>query len=153
MPRNNNTTSKADAKVLTTCLEVSTDKFLEELMLHLSRNRVVASTSRATNITREGIYKALKKGARPGFSTIKNILEANGFKLTIEPMPKTVIINMPVCDNFNAREKTLELFILRCKAYELDFRVGCQGVRFTGTDEEIALGETLMKEFEIYGKQ
>lgn len=134
-------------------LNQSTDEFFKELLLTMSRNRLITKTSRDAGLTREGIYKALKPGARPGFSTIKKILESNGYRLTIEPLPKTVVIKMPVCSCLNERQKTIELFVLRCKAYELDFHVGSQGVRFVGTDEQIALGETLMKEFEIYGKQ
>lgn len=69
-------------------LELSVDQFLQAFLLELTRGRRVTETARETGLSREGIYKSLKAGGNPSFRTVKELLEANGFRLKIDVIPE-----------------------------------------------------------------
>jgi probable addiction module antidote protein len=46
----------------------------------------MSQLSRATGISREGLYKALSPEGNPTFSTVTKVAKVLGFKLTVEPI-------------------------------------------------------------------
>ena len=50
----------------------------------VARARGMVQLSKATGITREGLYKALSKDGNPSFTTVLKVVRALGLKLTLE---------------------------------------------------------------------
>jgi probable addiction module antidote protein len=73
---------------LEACLEEAGDD--PTLVVHalgvIARAKNMSQLSRATGISREGLYKALSPEGNPTFSTVAKVAKALGFKLTVEPM-------------------------------------------------------------------
>jgi probable addiction module antidote protein len=51
----------------------------------VARARNMAQLSRATGLTREGLYKALSPDGNPSFATITKVAKALGFQVTFRP--------------------------------------------------------------------
>ena len=64
---------------LEACLEEASDN--PALIVH-----ALGVLSRATDMSREGLHKALSPEGNPTFSTVAKVAKALGFKLTVEPM-------------------------------------------------------------------
>ena len=73
---------------LEACLEEASDN--PALIVHalgvIARAKNMSQLSRATGMSREGLYKALSPEGNPTFSTVAKVAKALGFKLTVEPM-------------------------------------------------------------------
>ncbi len=73
---------------LEACLEEAGDN--PSLIVHalgvIARAKNMSQLSRATGISREGLYKALSPEGNPTFSTVAKVAKALGFKLTVEPL-------------------------------------------------------------------
>jgi probable addiction module antidote protein len=71
---------------LEVCLEEADDD--PSLIVHalsvIARAKNMSQLSRATGISREGLYKALSLEGNPTFSTVAKVAKALGFKLTVE---------------------------------------------------------------------
>ena len=52
----------------------------------IARAKNMSQLSRATGMSREGLYKALSPEGNPTFSTVAKVAKALGFRLTVEPM-------------------------------------------------------------------
>ena len=52
----------------------------------VARARNMAQLSRATGLTREGLYKALSPDGNPSFATITKVAKALGFNVTFRPI-------------------------------------------------------------------
>lgn len=52
----------------------------------IARARGMTEMARATGLTREALYKALRPGASPRFDTIRRVCRAAGVRLVAEPM-------------------------------------------------------------------
>ena len=73
---------------LEACLEEASDN--PALIVHalgvIARAKNMSQLSRATGMSREGLYKALSPEGNPTFSTVAKVAKALGFKLTVEPI-------------------------------------------------------------------
>jgi probable addiction module antidote protein len=73
---------------LEACLEEADDD--PTLIVHalgvIARAKNMSQLSRATGISREGLYKALSPEGNPTFSTVAKVAKALGFKLTVQSM-------------------------------------------------------------------
>ena len=73
---------------LEACLEEASDN--PALIVHalgvIARAKNMSQLSRATGMSREGLYKALSPEGNPTFSTVAKVAKALGFRLTVEPM-------------------------------------------------------------------
>ena len=52
----------------------------------IARARGMTEMARATGLTREALYKALRPGACPRFDTIRRVCRAAGVRLVAEPL-------------------------------------------------------------------
>ena len=50
-----------------------------------ARARGMTEISKASGITREALYRALRAGAQPRFDTVAKVCAALGLKLTVQP--------------------------------------------------------------------
>ena len=65
---------------------VSEENNAEELLKAIqtvARARGMSKTAKEAGITREGLYKALGENGNPTFTTVMNILNAIGYKISI----------------------------------------------------------------------
>jgi len=76
---------------LLVCLEDAPDdaEFIAHAVGVVARSRNMSQLARDTGLTREGLYKALSESGNPSFSTIWKVLNALGYRLTIEPISAT----------------------------------------------------------------
>ncbi len=51
----------------------------------VARAQNMAKLARDTGLTREGLYKALKPGGNPAFSTVAKVARALGYEMTFKP--------------------------------------------------------------------
>lgn len=51
----------------------------------ISRAKGMSEVAKSANLGRESLYKSLKKGANPRFTTVLKVLNALGVQLTISP--------------------------------------------------------------------
>lgn len=52
----------------------------------IARARGMTEVARASGLTREALYKALRPGAHPRFDTISRVCAALGVQLTVRPL-------------------------------------------------------------------
>ena len=68
-------------------LEYNSTEGTSEDLLHaihtVARARGMSKTAKEAGITREGLYKALGENGNPTFTTVMNILNAIGYKISI----------------------------------------------------------------------
>lgn len=71
---------------LQACLEeAGTDaKFIASALGNIASVRGMASLSKETGLTREGLYKSLSGNVSPNFDTVLKVLHALGFELQIK---------------------------------------------------------------------
>lgn len=56
-------------------------------MRDVARARGMAQLAKGAGVGREGLYKALKPGAKPRYETVVKLLHALGVKLSARPLP------------------------------------------------------------------
>jgi probable addiction module antidote protein len=72
------------AVYLNLVLEDGDPALLATALGDIARARGMTDISRASGITREALYKALRPNARPRFDTISKVCKALGVKLHVE---------------------------------------------------------------------
>lgn len=75
---------QAMAEYLTAVLEENDPSLLAAALGDIARARGMSEIARASGITREALYKALRPDARPRFDTISRVCTALGVKLVAQ---------------------------------------------------------------------
>lgn len=81
---------KTDADIasyLAMVLEENSSGELSHALGVIARARGMTEVARASGLTREALYKALRPGSHPRFDTIARVCAALGVQLTVRPMP------------------------------------------------------------------
>lgn len=73
----------AIAEYLAAILEENDAPLLAAALGDVARARGMAEIARASGLTREALYKALRPDAQPRFDTVARVCKAMGLKLTI----------------------------------------------------------------------
>jgi probable addiction module antidote protein len=76
---------KAIAEYITVVLEENDPAALADALGTVARARGMAEVAKASGITREALYKALRPGSQPRFETIQRVCTALGVRLTAVP--------------------------------------------------------------------
>jgi len=74
------------ANYLTAVLEENDSDELSHALGVIARARGMTEVARASGITREALYKALRAGSHPRFDTIARVCAALGVQLTARPL-------------------------------------------------------------------
>jgi len=77
---------QAIAEYLTVVLEENDPAALADALGTITRARGMSEIARASGITREALYKALRPDAQPRFETISRVCAALGVKLVAQAM-------------------------------------------------------------------
>lgn len=77
---------QAIAEYLTVVLEENDPAALAQALGAVARARGMTEISKASGITRESLYKALRPGAQPRFDTIAKVMSALGVRLVAQPV-------------------------------------------------------------------
>lgn len=77
---------QAIAEYLTVVLEEEDPAALADALGTIARARGMSDIARASGITREALYKALRPNASPRFETISRVCAALGVRLVAQPM-------------------------------------------------------------------
>lgn len=77
---------QAIAEYLTVVLEEEDPAALADALGTIARARGMSDIARASGITREALYKALRPNASPRFETISRVCAALGIQLVAQPM-------------------------------------------------------------------
>ena len=75
------------AVYLTGILEANNAALLASALGDIARARGMAEIAKATGITREALYKALRPGSAPRFDTINRVCAALGVRLVAQAVP------------------------------------------------------------------
>ena len=76
---------QAMAEYLTLVLEENDPALLTAALGDIARARGMTEISKASGITREALYKALRPNAQPRFDTVSRVCTALGIKLVAQP--------------------------------------------------------------------
>jgi probable addiction module antidote protein len=76
---------QAIAEYLTVILEDNDSSLLAAAVGDIARARGMSEIAKASGITREALYKALRPNAQPRFDTISRVCTALGVKLVAQP--------------------------------------------------------------------
>ena len=76
---------KAIAAYLTDILAANDGALLAAALGDIARARGMTEIAKASGLTREALYKALRLGAKPRYDTIVKVCEALGVRLVAEP--------------------------------------------------------------------
>ena len=76
---------EAMAEYLTAIIEENNPALLAAALGDIARARGMTEIARASVITREALYKALKPDAQPRFDTIARVCTALGLKISVAP--------------------------------------------------------------------
>ena len=77
---------KAVAAYLTDILEANDPALLAAALGDIARARGMSEIAKASGITREALYKALRPDAQPRFDTISRVCAALGVRLVVQPV-------------------------------------------------------------------
>ncbi len=77
---------QAIAEYLTIVIEENNPSELAHALGVVARARGMSEVAKASGITREALYKALRPDAQPRFDTINRVCAALGVKLVAQPM-------------------------------------------------------------------
>ena len=77
---------QAIAEYLTVIIEDGDSALLAAALGDIARARGMADIAKASGLTREALYKALRPNAHPRFDTIAKVCKALGVKLQVEPI-------------------------------------------------------------------
>jgi probable addiction module antidote protein len=81
----------AIAEYLTVVLEENDPAALAQALGAVARARGMTEISKASGITREALYKALRPGAQPRFDTIARVMSALGVRLVAQPVQASAV--------------------------------------------------------------
>ena len=76
---------KAVAEYLTAVIDQNDPALLAVALGDIARARGMSEIAGAAGLTREALYKALRRGAQPRFDTISRVCTALGVGLVVEP--------------------------------------------------------------------
>lgn len=74
------------AAYLTVVLEENDPALLAAALGDIARARGMTEIAKASGITREALYKALRPGAQPRLDTVSRVCAALGVKLVVQPV-------------------------------------------------------------------
>lgn len=77
---------QAIAEYLTVVLDENDPAALADALGTIARARGMTDVARASGLTREALYKALRPNAQPRFETIARVCAALGVRLAAQPM-------------------------------------------------------------------
>lgn len=77
---------QAVAEYLTVILEENDPALLAAALGDIARARGMSEIAKASGITREALYKALRPDAQPRFDTVNRVCAALGVKLVAQPV-------------------------------------------------------------------
>lgn len=77
---------QAVAAYLTTVLEENDPALLAAALGDVARARGMTEIAKASGLTREALYRALRADAQPRFDTVSRVCAALGVKLVAEPI-------------------------------------------------------------------
>lgn len=77
---------EAQREYIRLALEDPDPNALLEAIGHVARARGMSETARASSLKRSSLYKALRSGAQPRYSTIRNVLLSLGLQLDVKPV-------------------------------------------------------------------
>lgn len=77
---------QAVAEYLTVILEENDPALLAAALGDIARARGMSDIAKASGITREALYKALRADAQPRFDTVSRVCTALGVKLVAQPV-------------------------------------------------------------------
>jgi len=83
------TDDKAIAEYLTIVLEENDPAALAEALGDIARARGMAEIAKASGLSREALYKALRPASQPRFETISRVCAALGLRLVVTPEQAT----------------------------------------------------------------
>jgi probable addiction module antidote protein len=78
---------QAVAAYLTAVLEENDPALLAAALGDVARARGMTEIAKASGLTREALYRALRADAQPRFETVSRVCAALGVKLVAEPIP------------------------------------------------------------------
>ncbi len=78
---------KAIAEYLTAMMEGGDPAMLAAALGDIARARGMSEIAKASGLTREALYKALRPNAQPRFETVSRVCAALGVKLVVQPLP------------------------------------------------------------------
>jgi len=93
---------EAVAAYLTDILEANDPALLAAALGDIARARGMSEIAKASGLTREALYKALRADAQPRFDTISRVCAALGVRLVAEPVhtrSKRIACGQPACQN------------------------------------------------------
>ena len=76
---------EAIAEYLTAVIEQNDPALLAAALGDIARARGMSEIASAAGLTREALYKALRRDAQPRFDTISRVCTALGVRLVVEP--------------------------------------------------------------------
>jgi probable addiction module antidote protein len=77
---------QAIAEYITIVLEENDPAALAEALGSVARARGMTDIAKASGLTREALYKALRPNAQPRFETVSKVCAALGVRLVAQPM-------------------------------------------------------------------
>jgi len=77
---------QAIADYLSIVFEENDPQSLQHALGTIARARGMSEMARASGLTREALYKALRPGSQPRFATIMKLMSALGLRLAVEPV-------------------------------------------------------------------
>lgn len=78
---------QAIAAYLTAVLEENDPALLAAALGDVARARGMTEIAKASGLTREALYRALRADAQPRFDTVSRVCAALGVKLVAQPIP------------------------------------------------------------------
>jgi probable addiction module antidote protein len=78
---------QAIAAYLTAMLEENDPALLAAALGDIARARGMTKIAKASGLTREALYRALRADAQPRFDTVSRVCAALGVKLVAQPIP------------------------------------------------------------------
>jgi probable addiction module antidote protein len=78
--------AKAIAEYLTIVLEENDPGALAQALGTVARARGMSDIAKASGLTREALYKALRADAQPRLATVQKVMHALGLQLTAKPV-------------------------------------------------------------------
>ena len=88
---------QAVAEYLTVILEENDPAALADALGTIARARGMSDIAKASGITREALYKALRPDASPRFETISKVCAALGVRLVAQPVANTSALSTTRC--------------------------------------------------------
>jgi len=79
---------EAIAEYLSQVMADGDDDELLRALGHVAKARGMSQLAKDAGVGRESLYKALKPGATPGYTTVGKVVRALGFRMAVKPAAK-----------------------------------------------------------------